>query len=251
MACDKHGPLSGPAELCPVCLLEQALEPASRARLIIQVPLGRAPTTSVFLVAQDAPSAALLRLKVWRRPRARVAFSTAGGAGEPPRGRGRTGDRRRRWRRASMPTVSGRAQRVSAGAADPPGVRSGALASAAALVLLESLAPRSTDAIARDSRTARSCPATCWCDRTARAAFLRGFRPCPLFRGTSPPAAAAAARGSPRSQRTRRQPLRTRSLERRPGFRSRHVTSCRRFLKYLLNAHVDRASPHARFRRTP
>ena len=55
MACDKHGPLSGPAELCPVCLLEQALEPASVRDLIIQVPLGQGAETSVFLVRQEAP----------------------------------------------------------------------------------------------------------------------------------------------------------------------------------------------------
>jgi serine/threonine protein kinase len=51
-----------------VCLLEQALAPESVADVIIQVPLGHGAETSVYLVRQDAPSAALLRLKVWRRP---------------------------------------------------------------------------------------------------------------------------------------------------------------------------------------
>lgn len=66
MACEKHPGMSGPGELCPVCLLEQALEPASLRDLIIQLPLGHGIGTSVFLVCQEAPSAALLRLKVWR-----------------------------------------------------------------------------------------------------------------------------------------------------------------------------------------
>src|SRR4051794_22884808 len=68
MRCDKHPMASSPGQLCPVCLLEQALAPASFADVIIQVPLGHGAETSVYLVKQDAPSAALLRLKVWRRP---------------------------------------------------------------------------------------------------------------------------------------------------------------------------------------
>jgi hypothetical protein len=67
MACTKHRLVSGGRDLCPVCLLEQALAPASVRDLIIQVPLGHGHDTSVFLVRQEAPSAALLRLKVWRR----------------------------------------------------------------------------------------------------------------------------------------------------------------------------------------
>jgi hypothetical protein len=50
-----------------VCLLEQALAPPTVRDLIIQVPLGHSADASVFLVRQEAPSPALLRLKVWRR----------------------------------------------------------------------------------------------------------------------------------------------------------------------------------------
>ena len=60
--------VSAAGELCPVCLLEQALAPATVRDLVIQVPLGHGVDTSVFLVRQEAPSPALLRLKVWRRP---------------------------------------------------------------------------------------------------------------------------------------------------------------------------------------
>jgi hypothetical protein len=49
-----------------VCLLEQALAPPTVRDLIIQVPLGHSADASVFLVRQEAPSPALLRLKVWR-----------------------------------------------------------------------------------------------------------------------------------------------------------------------------------------
>jgi hypothetical protein len=68
MACSRHALASGPGKLCPVCLLEHALAPASIRDLIIQVPLGHSAGASVFLVKQEAPSPALLRLKVWRRP---------------------------------------------------------------------------------------------------------------------------------------------------------------------------------------
>jgi serine/threonine protein kinase len=68
MGCSRHALASGPGGLCPVCLLEQALAPAVVRDLIIRVPLGHSADTSVFLVAQEAPSQALLRLKVWRRP---------------------------------------------------------------------------------------------------------------------------------------------------------------------------------------
>jgi serine/threonine protein kinase len=68
MSCSKHPLGSGGRQLCPVCLLEQALAPESVADVIIQVPLGHTAETSVYLVRQDTPSAALLRLKVWRRP---------------------------------------------------------------------------------------------------------------------------------------------------------------------------------------
>jgi hypothetical protein len=68
MGCDRHGMVSAAGELCPVCLLEQALAPATVRDLVIQVPLGHGVDTSVFLVRQEAPSPALLRLKVWRRP---------------------------------------------------------------------------------------------------------------------------------------------------------------------------------------
>jgi serine/threonine protein kinase len=68
MACGRHALASGPGGLCPVCLLEQALAPATVRDLIIQVPLGHSVHASVFLVRQEAPSPELLRLKVWRRP---------------------------------------------------------------------------------------------------------------------------------------------------------------------------------------
>ena len=68
MACSQHKLATGPQGLCPVCLLEQALAPVSVRDVVVQVPLGHSAAASVFLVRQEAPSSALLRLKVWRRP---------------------------------------------------------------------------------------------------------------------------------------------------------------------------------------
>jgi serine/threonine protein kinase len=68
MPCSRHALASGPGGLCPVCLLEQALAPAVVRDLIVQLPPGQSGGASVFLVRQEAPFPALLRLKVWRGP---------------------------------------------------------------------------------------------------------------------------------------------------------------------------------------
>src|SRR5215213_5394748 len=68
MACPKHPRASAAGEFCQVCLLEQALVSAPARELVVHVPLGHGVDTAVFIVRQEAPTAALLRLKVWRRP---------------------------------------------------------------------------------------------------------------------------------------------------------------------------------------
>ena len=68
MICEKHPLASRHGQLCPVCLFEQALESHEPFRqLTIRLPLGIGPTASVFLVAQEGPSAGLLRLKIWHK----------------------------------------------------------------------------------------------------------------------------------------------------------------------------------------
>ena len=214
MACDKHGPLSGPAELCPVCLLEQALEPASVRDLIIQVPLGQGAETSVFLVRQEAPAAALLRLKVWRR-RAPASFlenmvelaSRLTAAAEPaivaPLAACLDAD--------GCPAVlSGFRQ----GLPILHCVESGALSSAAALALLESLAPI-IDRCRRAGLTHGSLVSgNVLVEPGGSAAFLVDFGLAALFRGISHAEAAAADRAGLAALATALTPSGSRQLPR-------------------------------------
>src|SRR4051812_17894390 len=73
MPCERHPLANAAGAHCQVCLLEQALGSSAARELIVRVPLGYGPDTAVFIVQQDAPAPALLRLKVWRR-RAPAAF---------------------------------------------------------------------------------------------------------------------------------------------------------------------------------
>ena len=68
MPCEKHPLANAAGAHCQVCLLEQALAPSAARELLVHVRLGYGPDTAVFIVRQDAPAPALLRLKVWRRP---------------------------------------------------------------------------------------------------------------------------------------------------------------------------------------
>lgn len=71
MACAKHPLAGGRAGPCPVCLLEQALGGshvvAPPRHLTVCLPLGITGAASVYLVRQEAPTAALLRLKTYHR----------------------------------------------------------------------------------------------------------------------------------------------------------------------------------------
>ena len=153
--------LSGPGGLCPVCLLEQALAPPTVRDLIIQVPLGHGADTSVFLVRQEAPSPALLRLKVWRRP-APAAFLE--GVAELTRILEELAEPVIVPPLAACLDATGCPAVLSAFRQGLPmlhAVQSGALTPAVALALLESLASDARPMPhARGSRTARSCPAT-------------------------------------------------------------------------------------------
>jgi hypothetical protein len=61
-------------QYCAACLLEEALAPVperramARQELTIQMPLGKTPLTTVFLVKGEGSPPRLLRLKIWRRP---------------------------------------------------------------------------------------------------------------------------------------------------------------------------------------
>jgi hypothetical protein len=72
MACRKHPSGAQRGGRCQACLLEEALAPAGNTapprRLTIHLPLGLSASTSVFLVRQDTPTVALLRLKTWHLP---------------------------------------------------------------------------------------------------------------------------------------------------------------------------------------
>jgi serine/threonine protein kinase len=70
MACDKHPLAAARNGLCAVCLFESALAPGVAMpprRLTVHLPLALTPAGAVYLVRQEAPTAALLRLKTWNR----------------------------------------------------------------------------------------------------------------------------------------------------------------------------------------
>jgi hypothetical protein len=141
MPCQKHPLASAACAHCPVCLLEQALVPSAARQLTVHVPLGYGPDTAVFIVRQDVPAPALLRLKVWRR-RAPAGFLEGVSTliedlqehGEPAVVAPIAG-----WvDEAGYPAVL---SRFRLGVPILSAVKSGALPSDAALVLLESLVP--------------------------------------------------------------------------------------------------------------
>jgi serine/threonine protein kinase len=183
---------SGPGGLCPVCLLEQALAPPTVRDLIIQVPLGHSADASVFLVRQDAPSPALLRLKVWRRPAhpgflegvselARILEELAEPEIVPPL--------------TACLDASGCPAVLSPFKQGLPvlhAVQSGALAPAAAMGLLDSV----TSALRRchgvDLAHGSLVPGNVMAPPDGTSAFLVDFGLGPLLRGTSPGSAAAA-----------------------------------------------------------
>jgi hypothetical protein len=84
MPCLRHPSAARPGGLCSRCLLEYALPgrgvdddtfrsdsgttPAGSPSFTVQVPLGRTPTSEVFLVRGDGPEFRLMRLKRWYAP---------------------------------------------------------------------------------------------------------------------------------------------------------------------------------------
>ena len=73
MTCGRHPRAAIHGGLCAACLLEGAIAdvPEERTvdarRMMLQVPLGRTASTSVFLVKSEGPPSRLLRLKIWHR----------------------------------------------------------------------------------------------------------------------------------------------------------------------------------------
>jgi hypothetical protein len=192
MGCDKHPLVSVPGQLCPVCLLEQALAPATVRDLIIQVPLGHGPDTSVFLVRQETPSPALLRLKVWRRP-------------APPSFLDGVAELTRRLDDIAGPAIvaplaasldsAGCPAVLSAFRQGLPihhAVRSGVLGGAAALALVESLAVSLDRCHQFGLAHGSLVPGNVMVQPDGRAVFLVDFGLSPLF-GRTPAADAAAA----------------------------------------------------------
>ena len=195
MPCSRHALACGPGGLCPVCLLEQALAPPTVRDLIIQVPLGHSADASVFLVRQDAPSPALLRLKVWRRP-AHAGFLEA------------VTELTRILEELAEPEIvppltacldaTGCPAVLSAFKQGLPvlhAVHSGALTPAAAIGLLESVASALRRCHAVDFAHGSLVPGNVMASPDGTAAFLVDFGLGPLLRGASPGSAAADAAG--------------------------------------------------------